>query len=151
MKAVGPRCLVIALCTLAGACQDPTVPTPAGYAGQWSGTTAQGRPIAFTISPDEAVTAITLGHDFNGCSGLQTFSGLSLNIAPRIECIPGPCPASVLSYRAFGYSSGNPIEGPSTNVNAVFLSSARAEGTVNFRSFPGCGSAIGVSWAATRR
>jgi hypothetical protein len=142
----------IVLCVLAWSCQSPTSPAPAnGYAGQWSGTTVQGRPIAFTISPDELVTTITLGHDFNGCSGSQTFSNLSLKIAPQVECIPGPCPASLLSYRAFGYGSGNRIDGPSTSVNALFLSTARAEGTVNLRGFPGCGDAIGVSWSANRR
>jgi hypothetical protein len=57
----------------------------------------------------------------------------------------------VQSYRAFGYSSGNPVEGSYTAVNALFLSTTRAEGTVNFRGFPGCGDAIGVPWAASRR
>ncbi len=151
MKALGSCFSVMAVCALAGACGSPAGPAATGYAGQWSGTTAQGRPIAFTISPDEVVTTITLGHDFNGCSGSQTFSNLSINIAPTVVCIPGPCPASTLSYRAFGYSSGNQIEGPSTGVNAVFMASTRAEGTVNFRSYPGCGSAIGVGWTATRR
>ena len=144
------RFLAIALCGLA-ACAAPTAPTSTSYAGEWSGTTAQGRPLVFTISPAEAVTTITVGHEFNGCSGSQTFSGLSLNIAPQIQCIPGPCSPSLLSYRGFGYGSGNSVEGPSTAVNAVFLSSARAEGTVNFRNYPGCGDAIGVSWTATRR
>jgi len=142
---------MIVLCALAGACRNGTGPTPAGYAGQWSGTTAQGRSIAFTISPDEIVTTITVAHDFNGCSGSQTFSNLSLSIAPKVMCIPGPCALPVTSFRAFGYTSGNPIEGPSTDVNAVFPSTSSAEGTVNFRSYPGCGNAIGVAWTATKR
>jgi len=150
MKAVSACFSVIALCALAGACHSPTVPATPGYAGQWSGTTVQGRPIAFTISPDETVTTITLGHDFNGCSGLQTFSSLSLHIAPQVECIPGPCPPSISSYRAFAYTSGNPIEGPSTSVNAVFLSVDSAQGSANFRNYPGCGNAIGVAWTAIR-
>lgn len=151
MKALGSRFLVIALCAVAGACHSPAAPASAGYAGQWSGTTAQGRPIAFTISSDEVVTTITLEHDFNGCSGSQTSANLSLNIAPNVVCIPGPCPTSVSSYRAFAYASGNPIEGPSTDVHGVFSSTTRAEGTVNFRSYPGCGSAIEVAWTASRR
>lgn len=142
---------VIALCALAGACGSSTAPTSARYAGEWSGTTAQGRPIAFTISSAEAVTTITLGHDFSGCSGSQTFSNLSLNIAPDVVCIPGPCPTPVSSYRAFHYTSGNRIDGPSTDINGLFVSPERAEGTVNFRSYPVCGSAIGVTWSATRR
>lgn len=141
---------VIVLAVLAWACHSPAVPSATGYAGQWSGTTGQGKPIAFTVSPDEAVTTITVGYDFNGCSGSQTFSNLTVSIAPNVMCIPGPCPASLSSYRAFSYPSGNPIDGPSTDLNGLFVSTARAEGLVNFRNYPGCGSAPGVAWSATR-
>jgi hypothetical protein len=150
MKIAATRLSVIAACALVAACRESAAPTPAGYAGQWSGTTAQGRPISFTIA-GEAVTTLTVGHDFNGCSGSQTFSGLSLSIVPNVICPTGPCPPSLSSYRAFGYGSGGPIDGPSLAVNAVFLSMDRAEGTVNFRGYPGCGNAIGVGWMATRR
>jgi hypothetical protein len=138
-------------CALAGACDGPTSPSANGYAGEWSGTTAQGRPIAFTISPEQTVTAITIGHDFNGCSGLQTFVGLSIGIQPQVMCIPAPCPPSVSSYRSFGYADGGPLNGPSTQLHGLFPSPSRAEGSVNFRAFPDCGDAIGVGWAATRR
>ena len=151
MKASLFRGCSTALFALACACQSPAVPTAPSYAGEWSGTTAQGKPITFTISPDEVVTTITIGHDFNGCAGSETFSNLSLKTAPNVVCIPGPCPASVTSYRGFGYGTGNPLEGPATDVNALLLSTTRAEGTVNFRIFPGCGSAIGVAWSAIRR
>ena len=151
MKGFHFRFPLIALCAFAGACGSATTPTPVGYAGQWSGTTAHGRSIAFTISADEAVTAITVAHDFNGCSGSQTFSNLSLNIAPNVICIPGPCTGSLASFRTFAYMSGDRIEAPSTEVHAVFPSTTSAEGTVNFRSYPGCGSATGVAWTATRR
>jgi hypothetical protein len=150
MKGVGSRFIVIALFALSGACQSPTRATATGYAGQWSGTTAQASSIAFTVAANEMVTSITIGHAFNGYSGSQTFSNLSVSIAPRVECIPGPCPASVSAYHAFNYASGSSIDEPSTAVNAVFLSNDRAEGTLNFRGFPGCGSAIGVPWAASR-
>jgi hypothetical protein len=143
---------VVALCVAVSGCGSPSGPSRSdSYQGQWSGTTAQGKTVAFTISPDEKVTTITLGHEFNGCSGSQTFPGLDLSIAPRVECIPAPCPGMLTSYRAFGYLSGNPIEGPSTSLNGLFTSSERAEGTINFHDFPGCGSAIGVMWSATRR
>jgi hypothetical protein len=146
-----PRFLMIAACALAVACDNPAGPADTSYAGQWSGTTAQGRPIDFTISTADAVTAITVGHAFNGCSGSETFSNLSIDIAPRVQCIPGPCPPSVTSFRSFGYSAGDRIEGPSTSVNAVFGSPVSAGGTVNFRGFPGCGDAIGVAWSAVKR
>jgi len=151
MRDFGLRFPMIALCTLAGACGSGTAPTPAGYTGQWSGTTAQGGAIAFTISPDEVVTTMTVAHNFSGCSGSQTFSNLNLNIAPNVMCIPGPCTGPLTSFRAFGYSSGNRLDGPSTDINGVFMSTSRAEGTVNFRNYSGCGSAIGVAWSATRR
>ena len=148
---MAPRLSAIALCALVGACGSPAAPTPASHAGQWSGTTAQGRPIAFTMSPDDVITVISLGHQFNGCSGSQTFSNLSLSTAPRVECIPAPCPASVPAFRSFNFASRNSDDGSSIDVNGLFASNARAEGSVNFRNFPGCGSAIGVGWTATRR
>lgn len=126
------------------------MPAPAGLAGQWSGTTAQGVAIAFTVSSEESVTAITVGHRFNGCSGTQTFSNLSLETAPSVTCIPGPCSPGLSSFRSFGYTSGR-SEAPLTVVNGVFLSSTTAEGSAGFRDVPGCGSAIGVAWTASRR
>jgi hypothetical protein len=56
----------------------------------------------------------------------------------------------VMAFRGFGYSAGNPIDGPSLNINGVFPSTTRAEGTVNFRSYPGCGSVAAVGWTATK-
>ena len=151
MKRLGLRLLAIVVCVLACSCQSSTSPSATGYAGQWSGTTAQGRAVAFTISSAENVTAITIGHDFNGCAGSETYSSLSLSIAPTVQCIPAPCPPGVLSYRGFGYGTGNRIDEPSVSINAVFLSNSSAQGTLNFRNFPGCGDAIGVSWSAAKR
>jgi hypothetical protein len=78
---------------LAVACSDgPTSPSASSLSvGQWSGTTTQGMPIAFTVSSDEAVTTITVAYSFNSCSGTQTFSNLSVPTAPDVNCIPGPC------------------------------------------------------------
>ena len=145
------RVAIFAVCALASACGSPSRPSSPRYAGQWSGMTTQGQPIDFTISSEESVTTISLGHSFNGCSGSQTFSNLRLAIMPQVECIPGPCSASVTSYRAFSYSSGSPIEGQSTDIRAVFMPLERAEGTANFRNVPGCGTAMGVAWSAARR
>lgn len=151
MKAVRSGLLTIVLCALVSTCGSPSAPSDTSYAGEWSGMTAQGRMVTFTISPDEQVTALTLGHEFNGCSGTQTFTGLSVSIAPNVQCIPAPCSNQLLSYRAFNYSTGNPIQGPATSLNALFTSNGRAEGLVHFREFPGCGSANGVAWSATKR
>jgi hypothetical protein len=139
------------LSALAAGCQGPAGPSSDGFAGAWNGTTAQGRPIAFTVSSAETVTAIMLGHDFNGCAGSQTFANLSISIVPNVQCIPGPCPPALTSYRGFGYVSDNTPNGPWTSVNALFTSNGRAEGTVNFRAYSGCADAVGVPFSATRR
>ena len=131
---------------------SPAAPTPAaGYAGLWSGTTAQGTPVTFTISTEENVTTISVAHNFNGCSGSQTFSNLSLPIKPETICVPGPCSASQQAYRQLAYSSGGSADGPMFGIVGVFLPIDRVEGTVNFRNYPGCGSAMSVPWSATRR
>jgi hypothetical protein len=140
--------LVIACCAVLLGC-SPTTPSSSSLDGQWTGTTSQGTPISFTVSADQKVTAITVGYNFNGCSGTQRFSGLSLETAPNVTCIPGPCPPSITSYRAFNYVTG-PIEGPSTGVNGLFTATNRAEGQVVFRDYPGCGSAVGVTWTAIK-
>ena len=142
---------VIAFCALMSACGNPNGPSGDSYEGLWTGTTAQGKTVTFTISLDENVTAITIGHEFNGCSGTQTFSGLSLSIAPEVVCIPAPCPNQLTSSRAFHYATGNPLEGPATSLNAVFTSARRVEGLAHFSQFPGCGSAMSVVWSATKR
>lgn len=139
----------MAWCGFLSAC-GPTTPSPAGLDGQWTGTTSQGTPITFTVSAQQKVTSITVEHRFNGCSGAQTFSNLNLETAPSVTCIPGPCPPSISSYRAFSYLSGS-IDGPSTVVNGLFTASARAEGQVTFKDYPDCGTAVGVAWTATKR
>jgi hypothetical protein len=141
--------VTIAWCALLSACGS-TTPTSATLDGQWSGTTSQGAPIAFTVSSDQRVTAITVGYSFNGCSGMQTFSDLSLETAPMVTCIPGPCPPPVSSYRAFNYSAGR-LAGPTTTINGLFTLMTRAEGQVAFRDYPDCGTAIGIGWTANKR
>jgi hypothetical protein len=147
-------CLVVlASSTLLGGCQGPTSPAeaPTLSIAQWSGTTAQGMPIDFSVSSDEKVTTITIGYNFSACSGSQTFSGLDLRTAPDVTCIPGPCSGAISSYRAFGYASSGPIDGPRTAINGLFVSANRAEGQASFFNYPGCGTASGVGWTATKR
>jgi hypothetical protein len=148
-----PRCAsLVATALIVTACGgSPTVPASTGYAGLWSGTTAQGTPITFTISTEENVTTISIAHNFNGCSGSQTFSNLSLPIAPEIHCIPGPCSPSQMSYRQLTYSTGDRVNGPSFTIAGIFPSTSHAEGAMAFQNYPGCGSATGVPWSATRR
>ena len=147
MKLLRQRFSATALCILGAACQSPTTPTT--YAGEWSGTTAQNRPIAFTVSFAEIVTTITVGHDFNGCSASATFTDLRVNLrlAERQSVAGGP---PVPSFN-IGFGDPDSPDGPDTRIYVLFPSTARAEGKVNFRNYPGCGSASDVSWTATKR
>ena len=114
-------CLAALASTLSGACGGPASPSATNQSlaiGEWSGTTSQGMPIAFSVSQDEKVTTLTLGYRFNSCSGTQTFSNLSLPTAPDVICVPGPCPTTVSSYRAFSFADGSRLNGqPNTSVN----------------------------------
>jgi hypothetical protein len=148
MSRPGPGVVTIAWCALMSAC-GPTTPSSAGLEGQWSGTTSQGTPITFTVASDQKVTAINIGYSFNGCSGVQTFSNLHLEIAPMVTCIPGPCSTPLSSYRAFSYAAGS-TDGPFTTVNGLFTVTTRAEGQAAFRDYPGCGTAVGIAWSATK-
>lgn len=142
--------LLIAQTVLVTACGS-TRPSSTSLEGQWSGTTAQGTPITFTVSADQKVTAITVAYRFGGCAGTQTFDNLNLETAPNVVCVPGPCSPSITSYRAFNYSTARSLEEPSTSLNALFITTGSAEGQVGFRNFPDCGSATGVSWTAAKR
>jgi hypothetical protein len=131
----------------------PTVPMLGSSSlsvGQWEGKTSQGKPIAFTVSRDERVTSITLGYDFDDCSGTREFLELNIPTAPDLKCLPGPCPRIATSYRAFGFSDGTVDGGPYTQINGVFLPRNQAKGQAIFSGYPDCGSAT-VEWVATRR
>ncbi len=147
------RLLVATLAAvLASTCggSGTTSPTRSSLsAGDWSGTTAQGTSITFTVSSEEMLTTLAVGYRFNGCSGTQTFSNLNAATAPEVTCIPGPCSGPVSSYRAISFSSRS--ETGSTTVNGVFLPGNRAQGVVSFQDYPVCGTAVGVEWTATRR
>ena len=138
---------------LASACGgNPASPSPSSLSvGQWNGTTAQGMAITFTVSTDEILTTLSVGHNFNGCSGMQTFPNLHIATAPEVICVPGPCSGTTSTYRALHFSSGSRGTGPNTAVNGLFLPGGRAEGVAAFQDFPGCGTVSGVEWTATRR
>jgi hypothetical protein len=148
------QCLAILVCVpttiLIGSvsgCGGSTIKSPTSgdtprYDGQWKGTTSQGRPITFTVSVDQKVTAITVGYSFNGCSGLNTFSNLNLDIGTT------PNPATTLGP-GFGFGSGPP-DGPNyMQVYGSFSSNTTAMGSVIFGGYAGCGNAGGI-WTATR-
>lgn len=142
----GPRLLTVVWCVLMSACgsSSPTVPSPPRYDGQWSGTTSQGGPITFSVSSAQKVTAITVGYNFGGCSGVNTFSNLNLDIGSPAN------PAAPAIGPGFGYGSGPPDAPNYTQVYGSFSSTTMATGSVIFGGYPGCGSAVGI-WTATRR
>jgi hypothetical protein len=119
--------------------------------GEWSGTTSQGTPIRFTVSPTESVVAISVEYNFNGCSGTHTADDVSVPTTPDLHCIPGPCSGTLASYRAFAYSVGSDPGEPRMQINGIFLPGGRAQGQIGFFDYPACGSATGVTWTATRR
>lgn len=148
----GSRVVAVVSCALMSACASsestPTTPSPGEtlrYDGQWSGTTSQGKPITFTVTSDQKVTAITVEYNFGGCSGLNTFSGLNLEIAyppfRTTPLTPGP---------GFGYGSGSPESANYIQIAGWFTSSTVANGTVIFGGYPGCGNSVGI-WTATKR
>jgi hypothetical protein len=157
-RPTGAKCLCLSVALiLQSACVRPPLPSTMpmlGFSslsvGEWEGTTSQGKPITFTVSPDEKVTSIIVGYGFNECSGTREFFELSVPTAPDVTCMPGPCSPTLASYRSFGFSDGKVAGEPYTQVNGVFLPRNQAKGQVIFRDFPNCGSAT-VQWTATRR
>jgi hypothetical protein len=100
------------------------------FDGVWTGKTTQGLPASFTIA-NRTITAITVPYEFNGCSGVKSFPGLSVSIAPS----SGPMPVQVQ------YTSG-PSGGPDqTSVFFVFYPNATAVNvTASFFNYTGCGN-----------
>jgi hypothetical protein len=139
--------LASALCALVSGCDygstSPSTAGPARYDGQWSGTTSQGRPITFTVSSEQKVTAIALEYNFNGCSGSQAFSNLNLEIGTS----PNP---ALPSRPTFSFGSGPPDGANYIQVLGTFTGDTTANGSMIFGDFGGCGNAIGI-WTATRR
>jgi hypothetical protein len=141
--------LTIAVCFVLSGCKDtPTMPVPppgglAGYAGRWTGTTSQGRPLSFTVSLDQKVTAITVDYSFNGCAGVKTFENLNLDIVRPSN------PHAPVAGPGFGYGSGPPENGDYTQVVGFFAPNGTVTGSVVFVEYVNCGNAVAV-WTAQR-
>jgi hypothetical protein len=84
------------------ACNSATAPSPLppGYAGEWSGTTAEGTPVHFTVSGSDEVTSFTLTYSFSDtCAG--TLINTDLAVPIRSLDPPGPPPYDQPGF-AFG-------------------------------------------------
>jgi hypothetical protein len=135
--------VAIATCTLVG-CDHGSVTAPStGYAGEWSGSTSQSQPIAFTVSADQHVTSVTVGWSFNGCSGTGTSSSNPFPISNPQP--PGPPP-----WDNPGFVSGGQLgKGSGWVVTGAFTSNQTATGTVEFFGFSNCGNSL-ATWNARK-
>ena len=133
----GLRLLALIACALPAACggsASPAVPGAGRFAGEWSGTTFQGRPITFTVS-GEKVTAISVGYAFSGCSGVDTLSGLDHAISSGAT--------------QFGTSLAG---GRAISLTIVFVADRTANGVVVFYGPSACGSTgDGGPFSASKR
>jgi hypothetical protein len=131
-----------------GCSYSPMGPGGVDYAGEWSGTTSQGRPISFTISSKERVTAISVTYDFNGCSGVKTFTALDVAIrtAPA-----GLLPPELEQYAGFNFRDGAEGVANATQVVGALKSQSTATGAASFESYAGCTNTFeGITWNATK-
>jgi hypothetical protein len=142
------RFLLLSAC-VASACSGsgnaPTSPpgVMSNYEGQWNGMTSQGMHITFTVA-DQKVTSITVGYNFNGCSGTNTFPDLSLAIgSPPNPGSPSPGPG-------FGFGSGAPDRPNYTQIYGTFSSGTSVSGSMIFGDYAGCGNSLGL-WSAARK
>lgn len=142
-------CCLFVLVILAGACSSngsaPTSPpgVMADYEGEWNGTTSQGMRISFSVR-DKKVTSISVGYNFNGCNGTNSFPNLNLAIGYP------PNPTSPYPGPGFGFGSGAP-DGPNyTQVYGTFSSATAATGSMIFGAYTGCGNSLGI-WSASRK
>lgn len=120
----------LAACALLGSCggesTNPAGPSAPGYAGEWRGTTFQGEPFSFTVSPAQKVTGIAIGYRFSGCSGVETFPTLDLTINA--------------SPPFFGHSAGSVPGGRAVSLEVFFQSDRTAFALASFYGPPSCGS-----------
>lgn len=140
------------------ACNNGSGTAPDGlegtYTGEWSGATSQGGSVAFSVSAQNIVTFLTIGHDFNGCRGTQRFSSLSIAIGQ--SGLPGRLPTYFAlegiadSNPGFGYGSGSPEAPNFVQLTGQFQSGQAANGTVTFLNFEKCGNTL-AHWNATKR
>jgi len=118
---------------------SPVRPAPLDFSGSWSGTTSQGRPIAFSVSPDLRITTLSIDYAFSTCSGTVTMSPSAALANPNGT-------ASAVAVNA-----PNGLNGPSrTSVNFLFPSPTSASGTAQFFDYPDCGNS-NATWTATKR
>jgi hypothetical protein len=143
------RHTIVLLLVCGAACSSsPTgpEPVPAGYAGEWVGTTGHGTPISFSVSVEQ-VTSFRFTFNLSStCFGTETILGP----APIVMQVPpGPPPFDqpgfVISRVESDFVWGAAAAG-------AFAQDRRsASGQFQLVHYPGCDQAILGSWSASRR
>jgi hypothetical protein len=85
------------------------------------------------------VTSLSVGYNFNGCSGVHAVPNANL-----------PIGTAAASGTGFGYGSGSPEHPNFTQIYGTFSSSTRATGSMIFGGYAGCGNSLGI-WTAAKR
>ncbi len=99
------------------------------YDGSWSGTTSQGKAIAFTVI-NNVITTLSLTFILPECTVEQTL------------------PINYLISDRFGHSSSTITS--VTNIEGIFASSLSISGTASYTSIdPACQDSVHISWNAT--
>jgi hypothetical protein len=130
-----------------GTASPPMAPTPAGYKGEWVGTTMQGTPVQFSVSASDTVTFFSLNYNFMAdCSGTLTVTGLT---APIHTLDPPEPPPN--DQPGFGFSTKSDDGASGTAIVGVFSPDRRsASGQFALVHYGSCGTVSGT-WTATRR
>src|SRR5262245_35146029 len=145
MVVTGRSFLCVALLVSAHtAVHNAAEPTPAGYAGEWIGTTTQGTPVRFTVAGN-AVTSISIAYNFSpACADTLSYTSLAAEIHTLDP--PGPPP---FDQPGFGYSTTAGMQG--TLIAGHFSPDRRsASGQFTLVHYGACETVVS-SWTATRR
>jgi hypothetical protein len=129
--------LAVAAIAPATACGDSDDPIAADdVAGEWTGSTSQGQPLAFTVTR-QGVTDGQFGYTMSrSCKFTDAFA------------ISAPDPLRVEAGR---FSTGRTQVGQTVflTITGEFTSSTRATGTMLIQHAP-CSDTLNISWDATK-
>lgn len=148
MRSIRARWLGMLLLVCAIACSGPTEPepVPAGYAGEWTGTTMQGTPVSFSVSGDQ-VTMFTLAFNFSpACAATVTIPGPARIVTQEP---PGPPPFDQPGF-AMSRTQGN-FEWGIAAFGAFSRDRRSVAGEFRLLTYPGCDTVMSGTWTAQRR
>jgi hypothetical protein len=99
--------------------------------------------MSFSVSSGQKLTKITVGYNFNGCTGSTT-----LLPDASIENVPtAPIPVGSATYESGAVGTAN-----RTLINFLFTTERDAHGLLIFVDYSGCGTGpISAAWTANRR